>query len=92
MPIYEFHCDACGADEEQLLKMSDPLPIHCQACGKSSLKKKISQTSFILKGSGWYETDFKSKKSAPTSSSPKEEAKPSPPPEKPSSPVEKPPS
>ncbi len=59
MPIYEYQCQACGNEHEALQKMSaDPLII-CPACNKPELKKKISAAGFRLKGSGWYETDFK---------------------------------
>ena len=40
--------------------MSDPKLTDCPACAESALVKKISAVSFRLKGSGWYETDFKS--------------------------------
>ena len=60
MPIYEYQCQACGNEHEALQKMSaDPL-IMCPACSEPELKKKISAAGFRLKGSGWYETDFKS--------------------------------
>lgn len=60
MPIYEYQCQACGDEHETIQKMSaDPL-VTCPACGKPELKKKISAAGFRLKGSGWYETDFKS--------------------------------
>lgn len=39
--------------------MSDAPLIACPSCGKSSLKKLVSAAGFRLKGSGWYETDFK---------------------------------
>jgi putative FmdB family regulatory protein len=59
MPIYEYQCQACGDEHEAIQKMSaDPLVI-CPACDKPELKKKISAAGFRLKGSGWYETDFK---------------------------------
>ncbi len=60
MPIYEYQCDACGHDMEAIQKMSDPPLADCPACGKPSLRRKISAVGFRLKGSGWYETDFKS--------------------------------
>ena len=66
MPIYEYQCQACGDEHEALQKMSaDPL-VTCPACNEPKLKKKISAAGFRLKGSGWYETDFKgsSKKNA----------------------------
>lgn len=59
MPIYEYQCSACGEKLEKIQKFSDPPLTDCPACGKSSLKKKISASAFRLKGSGWYETDFK---------------------------------
>ena len=60
MPIYEYQCQACGNEHEALQKMSaDPL-VMCPACSEPELKKKISAAGFRLKGSGWYETDFKS--------------------------------
>lgn len=59
MPIYEYQCQACGDEHEALQKMSaDPLVV-CPACDEPELKKKISAAGFRLKGSGWYETDFK---------------------------------
>jgi len=60
MPIYEYQCQACGHEHEALQKLnSEPLLI-CPACSKPELIKKISAAGFRLKGSGWYETDFKS--------------------------------
>lgn len=60
MPIYEYQCSACGHEHEALQKLSDAPLIHCPACTEPELKKKISAAGFRLKGSGWYETDFKS--------------------------------
>lgn len=54
MPIYEYHCDACGHDFEVIEKVSDPTERPCESCGKSKAKRKMSRTSFILKGGGWY--------------------------------------
>ncbi len=59
MPIYEYQCVSCGAHLEKLQKISDPVLTDCPECNKVSLKKMISATSFRLKGTGWYETDFK---------------------------------
>lgn len=61
MPIYEYLCESCACDFEKLQKMSDPALTVCPECGKSSLKKLVSAAGFRLKGSGWYETDFKNK-------------------------------
>ncbi len=62
MPIYEYICTECSYDHEVLQKLSDAPLVDCPACGKSTLKKKISAAGFRLSGSGWYETDFKSDK------------------------------
>ncbi len=60
MPIYEYQCQACGDEHEALQKISAEPLVACPACNKPELKKKISAAGFRLKGSGWYETDFKS--------------------------------
>jgi len=60
MPIYEYACSACGHSLEAIQKMSDAPLSDCPECGKSELAKLISAAGFRLKGSGWYETDFKS--------------------------------
>jgi putative FmdB family regulatory protein len=62
MPFYEYQCRACGHELEVLQKVSDPALKKCPACGKSQLTKLVSAPVFRLKGSGWYETDFKSDK------------------------------
>ena len=62
MPFYEYQCTSCGHEEELLQKISDKPLKKCPECGKSTMKKVISAAAFRLKGSGWYETDFKSGK------------------------------
>lgn len=60
MPIYEYRCEACGAQHEIVQKITDePLTV-CPSCS-GQMKKLISSTSFVLKGTGWYVTDFASK-------------------------------
>lgn len=59
MPIYEYQCQSCGHELEKLQRMNDPALTDCPACDKSALKRLISAVAFRLKGSGWYETDFK---------------------------------
>ncbi|MDO9371521.1 MAG: zinc ribbon domain-containing protein [Gammaproteobacteria bacterium] len=59
MPIYEYECTACGHRLEVIQKFSDAPLAECPACGKSALHKLLSAPSFHLKGSGWYQTDFK---------------------------------
>ena len=60
MPFYEYQCTKCGHEEEVLQKISEKPLRKCAACGKSTMKKKVSAAAFRLKGGGWYETDFKS--------------------------------
>lgn len=59
MPIYAFHCTACGHDFDRLQKLSDPDPETCPVCGEHAVKRQLTAPSFRLAGSGWYETDFK---------------------------------
>ena len=59
MPIYEYRCQSCNHDLEVMQKLSDPEFSDCPSCGQPQLKKLISAVGFRLKGSGWYETDFK---------------------------------
>jgi len=59
MPIYEYRCGACGHHLEALQKMTEGPLRKCPDCGKSQLRRLVSASRFRLKGSGWYETDFK---------------------------------
>lgn len=65
MPIYEYRCEKCDSHFEVIQKFSDKPLKYCSNC-KGRLTKLISQTSFQLKGSGWYVTDYA--KSAKTAS------------------------
>ncbi|MDP6190321.1 MAG: zinc ribbon domain-containing protein [Gammaproteobacteria bacterium] len=58
MPIYGYHCQACGFKKDCLQKMSDAPLTDCPACGKAAFTKQVSAPSFRLSGTGWYETDF----------------------------------
>ena len=60
MPIYEYECTKCGELIESWQKFSDPPLTECKAC-HGSLKRLISQSTFHLKGTGWYVTDYASK-------------------------------
>jgi putative FmdB family regulatory protein len=62
MPFYEYECPACKFYTEVLQKLSDKPLKKCPSCGKSGFKRLVSAPVFRLKGSGWYETDFKSDK------------------------------
>ena len=56
MPIYEYSCQKCGVVEVTQRITENPLA-KCPKC-KSKVKKLISNTSFQLKGTGWYVTDY----------------------------------
>ena len=82
MPIYEYECQKCGTFEATQRITENPLS-KCPTC-KGKVKKLISNTSFQLKGTGWYITDYarkgkdasKSENGASSSSSePKSETK-----------------
>lgn len=60
MPFYEYECSACKFYVEALQKLSDPAIKKCPSCKKQTMKRLVSAPVFRLKGSGWYETDFKS--------------------------------
>lgn len=59
MPIYEYKCIKCNEQFEVMQKMSDDPLTECSSCG-GDLKKLITGTSFVLKGGGWYVTDYPS--------------------------------
>ena len=59
MPIYEYVCDQCGHHLEALQKIAEEPLIYCPECGEAALRKQVSAAAFRLKGTGWYETDFK---------------------------------
>lgn len=61
MPIYEYECPKCGVMEVSQRITDDPLS-KCPSCKRRKVRKLISNTSFQLKGSGWYVTDYAGKK------------------------------
>jgi len=63
MPIYEYQCSSCGNQFELRQKFSDEPATECPKCS-GPVQKLISQTSFALKGSGWY-TEGYAKTSTP---------------------------
>jgi putative FmdB family regulatory protein len=65
MPLYEYECASCQKIHEVMQKFSDQPLQQCPDCG-AEVRKLMSMSSFSLKGSGWYSTDYK-KTSAPTS-------------------------
>ena len=79
MPIYEYECTKCGRIKEALQKFSDKPLKKCHHCS-GKLHKLVSQSSFQLKGTGWYVTDYAD---SPKKSSPNPEKKDSAPASKP---------
>ena len=69
MPTYEYYCTSCGFEFEEFQSIaSEPINI-CPKC-EGQVKRKISGgTGLIFKGSGFYITDYKNKKSSPASTS-----------------------
>jgi putative FmdB family regulatory protein len=59
MPIYEYQCKACGKVNEVMQKIDAAVPATCNECSGGPLTKLLSKSGFILKGSGWYVTDFR---------------------------------
>ena len=62
MPIYGYVCKSCEHTLDALQKISDDPLVDCPECGEPQLKRQLSAPRFRLKGSGWYETDFKKDK------------------------------
>lgn len=56
MPIYEYRCEQCGVFE-QMQRITEPTLERCPTC-RRKVRRLISNTSFQLKGSGWYVTDY----------------------------------
>ena len=63
MPIYEYECTQCGNVHEIMQKISDKPLSKCPQCA-GKLQKMISHSTFHLKGSGWYVTDYANKSGA----------------------------
>jgi len=54
MPTYEYLCEKCGHEFEREQRITEPPIRTCPECRGRKVKKLISQTSFVLKGGGWY--------------------------------------
>ncbi|MFO7964362.1 MAG: zinc ribbon domain-containing protein [Desulfobacterales bacterium] len=61
MPIYEYECESCGRIIEAFQNFSEKPLKKCGHCS-GKLHKIISQSTFHLKGTGWYVTDYAGKK------------------------------
>ncbi len=64
MPIYEYRCKKCGKQFEAFQGITEPDLKTCKFC-KGKVQKMMSLSSFSLKGSGWYATDYGGKKPQP---------------------------
>lgn len=74
MPIYEYQCQNCEKNFDVFKKISDSSEEKCPECGKK-MKKLVSAAGFQLKGTGWYKTDYASKKTESKDTSKKTETK-----------------
>jgi putative FmdB family regulatory protein len=64
VPTYEYRCDKCGKTFEVFQKITDDPVKKCQDCG-GEVRRLVNATNFILKGNGWYKTDY-AKKEVPS--------------------------
>jgi putative FmdB family regulatory protein len=70
VPIYEYQCTKCGEVFEAFQKITDEPLSQCKFCN-AFVEKLISQSSFQLKGSGWYLTDYAKRSSSSALDKPK---------------------
>jgi putative FmdB family regulatory protein len=66
MPIYAYACGACGFKKDVLQKLSDAPLTDCPSCGQPQFSKQLTAPGFVLKGSGWYVTDFREGQKKPS--------------------------
>jgi putative FmdB family regulatory protein len=74
MPIYEYECTKCGKTTEAIQRFSDSPLTECSQC-HGELHKLISMSTFHLKGSGWYVTDYAGKNQSTSATKNTEETK-----------------
>ena len=76
MPTYDYLCEACGHRMELIQTMSEAPKRKCPQCGKSRLKRLIGMgAGLIFKGSGFYQTDYRSKSYSESAKADREPAK-----------------
>jgi putative FmdB family regulatory protein len=81
MPIYEYACGKCGSEFEAEQRITEEPLKTCPECRSRQVKRLISQTSFVLKGGGWYSDLYAKRKGKPgdkteaAGDAPKSEAK-----------------
>ena len=68
MPIYEYACERCDSEFEVEQRITDDPLKRCPSCRSVKVKRLISQTSFVLKGGGWYSDLYSSPKDGKSSS------------------------
>ena len=73
MPTYQYRCESCSQELEAVQKFTDPPLTKCPSCS-GELRKVFSAVGVVFKGSGFYSTDSRGKKSANVSA-PKTETK-----------------
>jgi putative FmdB family regulatory protein len=78
MPIYAYKCESCGHRQDVLQKLSDDPLSTCPACQAPAFVKQVTAAGFQLKGSGWYQTDFRNNGTAPAPKDGKAAAAPGP--------------
>jgi putative FmdB family regulatory protein len=64
MPIYEYRCEKCQTVVERIHGMKEKPVVKCPACGTKA-HRVMSSGAFVLKGSGWYATDYGKKSKMP---------------------------
>lgn len=64
MPIYEFVCQACGHEFEQIVPFSATTLPRCSVCQSEQVQRQLSRPAIHFKGSGWYITDSKASKTS----------------------------
>ena len=79
MPTYDYECEACGHEMEVFQGINDPVKRKCPECGKLKLRRLMgSGAAIVFKGSGFYQTDYRSegyKKAAKADKSASSESK-----------------
>ncbi len=63
MPTYDYQCQGCNAVYELRESFSAPMEHVCEECGKATAKRLLSAPTIVFKGTGWYVTDSRNKRS-----------------------------
>ena len=76
MPIYAYSCSSCGLQKDVMQKLNDAPLSTCPECGQQTFAKQLTAAGFLLKGSGYYATDFKNGPKKSGAKEAKQEGKP----------------